>query len=241
MTADVRRVVRTLASSVERILPERYRLPYEVARLRLAHRLEEEIFLLGALAERRDLALDIGANRGYYTYFLAGLFRRVEAFEPNPATLGHLTAWGAPNVAVHTVALSSSAGTRELFVPIVNGVLQTGWASFDRHNLPEALEFQVIQVPVLPLDMYGLEPVSFIKMDVEGHEPAVLEGATRTIEASRPVVLLEVKEKNREQVFSFFLERGYAPYRVQGGRLVSLAGPPRPGEVAGENFVFRPK
>lgn len=241
MNAGVRRVVRALANSVEHFLPERYRLPYEVTRLRLAHRLEEEIYLLGALAQRREVALDIGANRGYYTYHLARLFRRVEAFEPNPAVLGYLTAWRAPNVTVHTVALSSAAGVLELFIPIVNGAPQTGWASFDRQNLPEALEFQVIQVPVLPLDTYGLEAVSFIKMDVEGHEPAVLVGATKTIEAHRPVVLLEVKEKNRECVFSFFLQRGYGAYRVRGGRLVSMAEPPSPGEMPGENFVFRPE
>lgn len=240
MTYPVRRVLGTLANSVERLLPRRYRLPYEVARERLANRLEPELLLLDSFVEGRDVALDIGANRGYYAYHLARLFRKVEVFEPNPSVLSSLEAWGAPNVQVHTVALSSSSGAMDLFVPVVNGVRQTGWASFDRDNLPDAPDFEVIRVPVLPLDTYDLRPVSFIKMDVEGHEPEVLAGAARTIEENRPVVLIEVKGKNRVRVFEFFAARGYAAYRASGGRLVPLPEPSAPGQEAGENCVFKP-
>ncbi|HEV2150708.1 MAG TPA: FkbM family methyltransferase [Longimicrobiaceae bacterium] len=238
MSVIVQRAARALVRPVERLLPPRYALPFEILRERLAGRLEREIFLLDALAgRRRELALDVGANRGYYAYHLAKLFRRVEAFEPNPAVLGPLRAWGAGNVAIRNVAVSCTEGETELFVPIVNGVRQPGWASFDRDNLPGAHDFEVIRVPVRPLDAFGFRGVSFVKMDVEGHEPAALRGAERTLRENQPVVLLEVKEKNRDGVFAFFDALGYAPFRVREGRLAPVGAS---GEADGENFVFRP-
>lgn len=238
MHPNVQRAVRALVRPAERLLPPRYALPYEILRERLAGRLEGEIFLLAALAgKRRELALDVGANRGYYAYHLAKVFRRVEAFEPNPAVLGPLRAWGAANVGIHGVAVSCTEGEMELFVPVVNGVRQPGWASFDRDNLPGAHDFEVIRVPVRPLDAFGFRGVSFVKMDVEGHEPAALRGAERTLRESRPVVLLEVKEKNRDEVFSFFDALGYAPFRARDGGLAPASAS---AEADGENFVFRP-
>lgn len=236
MPLTVRPAVRALLRPVDRAVPEKYRLPYEVLRHRVAGRLEPEVFLLGSLVRERALALDVGANRGYYSYFLAKLFRRVEAFEPNAAVLGPLRAWGAPNLAVHNVALSSGEGEMELYVPLVNGSRLDGWASFDRDNLAGAPEVEVVRVPVRPLDSYGFRSVSLVKMDVEGHEEAVLQGARKTIEESLPTVLVEVKARNRGAVFSFFEERGYGAWQCREGKLV-----PAEAGGEGENYVFRPR
>ncbi|MBV9773222.1 MAG: FkbM family methyltransferase [Gemmatimonadetes bacterium] len=240
MTAGVRKVLGPVVRAIVGLLPERYRLPYQVARLRMANGLEPEIFLLDSFTDRRELALDVGANLGYYTYHLAKLFGRVVAFEPNPAVASSLRAWGAPNVEIHTAALSSAPGDVDLFVPIVNGVRQPGWASFDRNNLAGASDFEVIRVATRTLDSYGFRDVSFIKMDVEGHEPAVLQGARETIRASRPVVLVEVKELNRDLVFGFFDALGYSPFQVREGKLVPVVEPSGVEAPGGENYVFRP-
>lgn len=238
MPPALRRLVRTaLLGPVERLLPDRYRLGYELFLDRMMNRVEPELLHLDRIAGEGGVALDVGANRGYYSYALSKRFERVVAFEPNPSVVSRLRSWGAANVRVHNVALSSSAGELELFVPRVDGREQDGWASFDRDNLSGADDFRVLKVPVRPLDSFGLDSVSFMKIDVEGHEPAVLEGAVETLRRCRPVVLIEVKERTREGVFRFFAELGYAPHRLVGGRLVPAAE--ADGE-AGENYVFRP-
>jgi hypothetical protein len=141
------------------------------------------------------------------------------------------------NIEVHKVALSAADGSGDLFVPQVNGVEQHGWASFDPRNLPGATSVSPLRVPVRALDGYDLQGVEFIKIDVEGHEPAMLAGAVDTIARNRPVVLVEVREKNRDEVIAFFDALEYRPYRVRDGRLVSWS---RDSACEGENFVFRP-
>lgn len=239
MLESVRKLVRVaVLRPVRRLLPGRYQLAGELLLDRLMSRVEPELLLLDRITGGGGgVALDIGANQGYYSYVLSRWFGKVVAFEPNPAVVTRLLRYGAPNVEVHNVALSSSAGELELFVPIVNGVEQHGWASFNPGNLPGAAELRVMKVPVRPLDSFGLAGVSFVKIDVEGHEPAVLEGAVETFRGSRPVVLIEVKEDNRETVFRFFRELGYEPHRLVGGRVVPLA---ESGGAGGENYIFKP-
>lgn len=237
MSMTIRSLVRVaLLDPVRTLLPARFRLGYDFLLLRLTGRAEEELLELDRLIDRRDLAVDVGANRGFYSYAFTRRFRRVVAFEPNPRVVADLERMGAPNLEVHNVALSSRAGTLELFVPRVDGEEQHGWASFDRGNLPGATDFKVLEVPVRPLDAFGLTGVSFIKIDVEGHEPAALAGAAATIRDSRPTVLIEVKDRNRGEVMAFFDGLGYAPFRLRGGALVPWAG-----DDEGENFVFRPR
>lgn len=238
MPPALRRLVRTaLLGPVERLLPDRWRLGYDLFLDRVMNRVEPELLHLRRIAGEGRVALDVGANRGYYSYALSRLFERVVAFEPNPTVVSRLRSWGAANVQVHNVALSSAAGELELFVPRVDGREQDGWASFDRDNLSGAEDFRVLRVPVRPLDSFGLDGVSFVKVDVEGHEPEVLEGAVETLRRCRPVVLIEVKERNREEVLRFFAGLGYAPHRLVEGRIVPAA---EAGEDAGENYVFRP-
>jgi hypothetical protein len=51
-------------------------------------------------------------------------------------------------------------------------------------------------VPALRLDDYALDRVGFIKIDVEGHELAVLKGAEATIRGSMPSLLVEIEERH---------------------------------------------
>ena len=75
--------------------------------------------------------------------------------------------------------------------------------------------------------------MSFIKIDVEGHETELLAGAARTIERACPVVLAEVKAANRPFAFSFFAERGY--------RRLQLADVVQGVQRSEENFLFVPQ
>jgi FkbM family methyltransferase len=234
---NIRRLVRTIIlQPVRGALPARWRIGYDLLLARLTYRLEDELLHLDCITEGGAVAVDVGANEGFYSYALARRFGTVHAFEPNPRLAEELERHRPPNVQVHTVALSSCHGALDLYVPLVHGVEQHGWASFNRENLPGAGEFHVLHVAVHPLDAFDLEGVAFIKIDVEGHEIEVLDGALQTLQRNRPVVLIEVKERNRETVLALFTSLGYTAWRLSGRELQRLdVWPDR-----GENVVFRP-
>ena len=76
---------------------------------------------LGELVDRRRTAVDIGANIGVYSYFLARLCPRVVAYEPNPLVAERLRRAAAGNVDVVRRGLSDRPGRATLSAPIIDG------------------------------------------------------------------------------------------------------------------------
>lgn len=135
--------------------------------------------------------VDIGSSEGDFALIAArivGPAGRVLAFEPDPGNVGIIRDNVALNgfgwVTVHPVALSDRDGEAALFRSPVSG-----W-----HSLIGGLEHRdagVITVPVSRLDSFALDRIDMIKIDVEGAEVAVLEGARDSIVRHRPVILLD--------------------------------------------------
>jgi FkbM family methyltransferase len=235
--STIRHLIRRgLLDPVRVALPVRRILGYDLFIGRLMNRLEAELVHLDRITRGGAVAVDIGANQGLYSYALSKRFQKVLAFEPNVGLADDLERHRPRNVAVHNVALSSAAGELELFIPLVNGVEQHGWASFNRENLPGARDFRILRVQVRPLDDFSLVGVGFVKIDVEGHELAVLQGAMDTLRRNRPTVLIEVKSVNREAVFDLFAELGYTAFQMHRSELIPVR---REDARAEENYVFR--
>src|ERR1700738_2367763 len=74
---------------------------------------EPEFRLLPFLVDRRRNAVDVGANKGTYTYALARLAKHVWAFEPNPKMFNILKRGAAANVTTAMLALSDRSGRSE--------------------------------------------------------------------------------------------------------------------------------
>ena len=148
-------------------IPRRYYLPfmYYYINYKSKGSLKREMSILKDIVGSGN-AIDAGANIGLYSYVLAKLCKSVEAFEPNPACASALEDYGASNIKVHVVGLSSEECVKSLHIPIVNGLELRGWASF---SLKVEGEQKIIEVPVKRLDDYHFIDVSFIKIDVEGH------------------------------------------------------------------------
>lgn len=141
------------------------------------------------------LALDAGANIGWYSLVLDRLSAgslQVHAFEPDPDNRAllqeNLELNGADHVAVSDLALGDSSGSASLnrYRDINRG----------KHSLlPLAGAVDSIPVPVSTLDDYlqnaGLAAADIwlLKLDVEGHEPAVLRGAASSLKRVRAVIL----------------------------------------------------
>lgn len=153
--------------------------------------------LVGTAIDRGGAFIDVGANIGLYTVTLARSFSRTIAFEANPATFKVLEA----NIALSRVqgvgcfcqGVSDTATDGTIYVP-EDGNL--GWATLDpcQHEKRPAIKIAIRLDPLDDLSAaLGLDeqPVSLVKIDVEGHEPQVLRGATRLLTRWGPIVLFE--------------------------------------------------
>ncbi|MBV8334164.1 MAG: FkbM family methyltransferase [Alphaproteobacteria bacterium] len=154
-----------------------------------------------ALAALRpgSVAIDIGASLGEWTVPLAravGPMGRVLAVEPAPRNAAALRETLAAN-ALHQAQLADCAigdhdGCAEFAVPVVASArTDTGTA---RIGAP-ATGHQRLSVRLRTLDSLvgeqGLDRIDLIKIDVEGHERKVLDGAAATIERCRPTLVIE--------------------------------------------------
>jgi FkbM family methyltransferase len=147
------------------------------------------------------IVLDIGANQGYYTLLSArkvGPRGRVLAFEPSPREMRrlklHLWLNGCKNVEVSSSALGAVAGTEELYVVLGT---ETGCNSLRPPDVSQPTSLLSVRVECLDdvLNSRGMNHVDFIKLDVEGAELSVLEGAPELLRRSpRPVFLAEVQD-----------------------------------------------
>ncbi len=153
---------------------------------------EAEMATLGQFIKPGDLALDIGANLGGYTYEMARLCGRVIAFEPNPALFDTLKGLHFKGADIRGCAIGDKTGEAILHLP-----------DGQRHVLASLCPDVVADYPTKPvkvavfrLDDIALPPVSFIKIDVEGFEEAVLQGGQETIRRDLPTILVEIEERH---------------------------------------------
>jgi FkbM family methyltransferase len=145
------------------------------------------------------VVIDIGANLGEWTVPLAravGSAGHVLAIEPAPRSATALEATLAANALRHVevlhCAVSDRDGTAEFAVPIVTSArTDTGTARLG----PAPSGYEALRVAARSLDSlvaeHGLDRLDLIKIDVEGHESEVLEGAASTLERHRPVLVIE--------------------------------------------------
>lgn len=146
---------------------------------RLIHYGEEpEQDLLHLLCDPDKTSIDVGANAGSYTYPLLQYSQKVVAFEPNPVCHKRLQKiFERQKLRLETVALSNHSGKTILKVPRHIYGLGTIEAS---NTLEDTFGNETItQVPVKikKFDAYNIPNIGFMKIDVEGHECSVIQGA----------------------------------------------------------------
>ncbi len=180
---------------------------------------ETELRLLPLLV-RGGTAVDIGANKGVYAYFLSRLCDRVIAYEPNPGLAETIRSYNLPKVEIRACAASDEAGEAVLNIPLsARGRRRNNVASLD----PVEGAVDPIRVPTVRLDDESLQTVTFLKIDVEGHELAVLQGAEALIARDRPVILVEInggpETSHARKVFDLLDAWAYVPLQHHRGVL----------------------
>ncbi len=150
---------------------------------------------------RPGTILDVGAHDGLLTLPFASLpGARVLAFEPLPGAFARLAAAcaGLPNVTLRREALGAAPGSLTLSVPVLDGVVQEQWASLAKdYAVFGSVTAQRHEVAVITVDSLGLGDLQHMKVDAEGFEQEVLQGARDTLTRCRPVLSLELEERHR--------------------------------------------
>lgn len=174
---------------------------------------EIEEAVVPILLDKAKDCVDVGANRGRYTVLMSLFSRQVHAFDPNPECIASLQSLAVPNVSIYPCALSSIQGVSEYFVAVQDGKQMSIWGTLERSVLDKHSEIDTLQVSKSTLDSLCDKRISFVKVDVEGHEIDVLQGGRKLISEQQPVFLVEAEERHREgavqQVKEFFEKYNY--------------------------------
>jgi len=126
----------------------------------------------------RGTMLDVGANIGTHSIYYAG-FGHVHCFEPNAVAFECLAHnMRGTNSSLYNVAVGADNGYITMTTP-ENG--NYGAVYTQPHG----------EIPVITIDSLHLNACNFIKIDVEGDEVAVLEGARETIKEFKPIMCIE--------------------------------------------------
>jgi hypothetical protein len=128
------------------------------------------------------------------------------------------------DVNVHSVALSNGQGSANLHIPIdESGVEHDASASIENDSFMHA-RHQLVTLQTL--DSYQFQEIQLVKIDVEGHESSVIEGAGATIAESKPALLVEIEQRHNGRpigdIFEKILCFGYQGFFMERGKLTSL-------------------
>lgn len=130
---------------------------------------------------------DVGAHAGFWEVLLASRCRHIYAFEPSPSNFTRL----ARNIAQNQI------GNVTLVPALASD--QTGKLRFVENGSMSHVSNSGIEVTAITLDDYAFEHACFptvVKIDVEGMAGAVLGGMRRVLSQTRPILFIELHDKN---------------------------------------------
>jgi len=199
--------------------------------------------VLFRLIRPADFVIDVGANLGYMTLLGAvasGPDGCVLAFEPNP----HVAAWLKRNVEharrqyeiaaveLHDGALGAEAGSATLVLPDPASA-NDGLAHIAAEHNASTVE-RMVQVAVAKLDdVIGGQRAGMMKIDVEGHEAQVLEGAARSLHAHRiRHVVFEDHEGTGSRAMALLRAAGYEIFSIGWSMRGPVLAPAVDGSLA---------
>ncbi len=159
---------------------------------------EPELDLLPELVRRSGTAVDVGANQGFFSFALAQHTGHVVAFEPNPDYALFARWMLRGHAEVLRYALSDHSGRATFHVPVSKEGMVLHLAGSLKGEFPQFSEIRKYDVEIRSLDSFKLKDVCFLKVDVEGAEREVLDGAKETIARDKPVMVLELLSGTHE-------------------------------------------
>ncbi len=133
-----------------------------------------------------DVVIDAGAHIGTHTIWYSKKVDhsgKVYAFEASTKAYECLihNCKGIKNISLHNTALGEKSGT-----VTINEIAENQGMNFTTENG---------DIPMITIDSLGLNKLNFIKIDCEGAEPEILDGATETIARCKPIMFIEINKE----------------------------------------------
>jgi len=147
-----------------------------------------------------DVVMDCGAHIGYHTLQMSKLAQKVYSFECNPKTYLYLkqNTQHLKNIEINKLGLSDRVGGTTINYCVEHN---TGMCALNDNPMgsPEQIKKMIkkINVSLISIDCMVLSRLNFIKIDVEGYERKVIDGALRTIHRCKPIMVIEVWENHK--------------------------------------------
>lgn len=123
------------------------------------------------------------------------------------------------NVEMYQLAVSSHEGLADMEIPVITGTQNYYRARIEGVAKSDASFFKVHTTTVDNLASGFFSKVGIVKVDVEGHELEVLEGAQNLLSEKKAVWLIEIDPANKSRVFEIMESRGYSAMFLRDGKL----------------------
>lgn len=205
--------------------------------------------VLFSLMKISNCFYDIGANMGFYSLCAAALNQEMKilSFEPNPDVFKILQLNIAKNNSNNITPLHFGLGSEmieniEMYIPPITG---TSGGSFKNLH-PEEGESHSHKVQIKTVDYVGKNQSfgpDLLKIDVEGYEYSVLEGAMETLGEHRPTIVIELLRKwlepfghHPQDIVTMLNLMGYIAYAISSTTLVPISHVD--ANTIETNFVF---
>ena len=167
-----------------------------------------------AIATKQSVCIDIGANIGNHSLYFSDYYQKVYSFEPSEKIFDVLSLNSklVDNIECFNFGCSNRNETA-LLTSISTNRAGSSISSEEREG-----EIEKIKVKTLDATLQDLSNIGLIKIDVEGHEFEVLEGAEKTIKSNMPIILFEQHENdfsdNSSPSIEFLKKMGYKDFAI---------------------------
>jgi len=176
-----------------------------------------ELHFLKEIIKSGFVCVDIGANLGYYSYFLSkfsGIEGKVYAVEPvemfakiwkkNTETSKY------KNLELFPFALGEKQQEVKMGMPKVDGVVHHGMTKLIEEKTQDCEIDFIVQMQNPDVLFEKLEKIDFVKVDVEGYESIVFENMAKTILKHKPLIQSELSgQENRHKSIKILTQLGY--------------------------------
>lgn len=211
---------------------------------------EPEMRVLADLpANSFDVAIDVGAALGGYTWILDRASRRVIAFEPGAVHADFIArGLSGTNIELVRAAVGREEATVRMYTPGCDTNALHSATLSSSNPVAHAASVVVNDVAQLSIDAFVRqwlvpgERLDFLKVDVEGYELAVFKGAAETLARDHPLVLCEIEARHNAdyaRVFGLFRDLGYSAFVLKQGRFVRFEGDALESVQHEEDLAYR--
>lgn len=187
---------------------------------------EIEIHLVELFCDKDKISVDIGTTgSGPYTEEMIQYSKKVYSYEPHPISAEYMRKKFGDRIKFNEYAVTNKVGNAVLSTPLRETVLpdqtpgKRALSSVYIDFKENGNEAERYSIKTITLDSENLPPVSLIKIDVEGSEIEVLEGAQNTIKTSRPFIIIEMDEQHRSGTLqsnnTFFESIDYTGFYIE--------------------------